>query len=192
MAHSRTNFFRFLASKWAQARVRVALDFSVCAMCVLYGSISGSVPDSHSCCSTLGTASEKLIKLLINRFCVKHKYELRRFFVRLAVPRVYWPAPKNTYLWNTNARTAKKRKRIWADAVVVLVFFADFIIRDYSELFSIHFLRFGELQCWQKIKEEWTEIRKLNENNAISFRFVSLFFFPVDDLTLEPKTSNWF
>lgn len=25
-------------------------------------------------------ASEKLIKLLINRFCVKHKYELRRFF----------------------------------------------------------------------------------------------------------------
>lgn len=27
-------------------------------------------------------ASEKLIKLLINRFCVKHKYELRRVFSR--------------------------------------------------------------------------------------------------------------
>lgn len=64
-------------------------------------------------------ASEKLIKLLINRFCVKHKYELRRFFsLSLSFHSCY----------STPAEYGKRSKNLGS------FFFADFIIRDYSEL----------------------------------------------------------
>ena len=68
-------------------------------------------------------ASEKLIKLLINRFCVKHKYELRRFhFLPTASPRV-------PVTWKQQS-------------VLLFSSSADFIIRDYLELDRIFCVSF--------------------------------------------------
>lgn len=83
--------------------------------------------------SIMLAASEKLIKLLINRLCVKHKYELRRF----------------QFVFGSIISSLQ--------SVFLVSFFADFILRDYLELercffFAVVAIRW-KLQPKSKLKE---------------------------------------
>lgn len=70
-------------------------------------------------------ASEKLIKLLINRFCVKHKYELRRFhFLPTDSPRVpvSWKTQQSVLLFCSCRFHNKRLLRIRAYFLCVVLF----------------------------------------------------------------------
>lgn len=81
--------------------------------------------------SIMLAASEKLIKLLINRFCVKHKYELRRFFSFPSL--MFTDQHPKKYIFLEYARTEEEKYKS-EPIQLLLLFFADFIIRDYLEL----------------------------------------------------------